>query len=452
MRRFSLVILITAAVLAAAASCAQRESEDTTKLEEMAFDAWMLKYVNKGVENSVAVKQPDGSYIKFITDGKQDMDASADTIVWLRLDYTGTDLFDNVFVTRNEDMALQQATYTTKTHYISDYIFCGDENHSMIKGQFDALKDKKLVKPDGTTIKMSEGTEVILYMPSYLAFGTSGFTDDQGYGGQYKLGGTKPVIERLKVVEIVKDPVEWEEKRVVSYALDRYGMPETDTTATCFYIDTVRFNQELELKYGEPMSLPFEKEYALSADSTAKIWFIGKFLDGFIFDTNIDTTYYRFYNRRFADGYKADDPESDQFKVMSYNPDDNKDEYISAFFKAIPELRRGQWSRILFTSNYGYGATGLSAALKSQQDYYNYYMSYLYSSYYSGYGYGGYGSGYGGYGSGYYDSYYNSSYYNNPYYNYSTSSSSSDEPEIMTEVQPYTPLIFEIYIEVDEDE
>ncbi len=444
MRRFPLAIFITAAIVTAIASCAKRESEDIYLLEEKAFDAWMLKYVNKGVEGSVAAKQPNGIYVEFIADGNQDMDASYDTIVWLRLDYTGRDLKNNIFVTRSEDLALQQKTFTPQTHYTSDYIFCGNENHSMIKGQYFALKNK-LVKPDGSTIKMSEGTEVRLYIPSYLAFGTTGYTDDQGYGGQYNLPGTKPVIEQLSVVEIIKDPVDWEDKRVTDYALDRWNMWwETDTTTAGFFIDTVRFNQELALKYGKEMSLPFKKEYDLTVDSTAKVWFIAKFLDGFILDTNIDTTYYRFYNRMV----EKDPATATAWKThsaMSYKPSINKNEYISAFYTAIPNLRKGQWSRMLFTSNYGYGATGLSAALKDQQDYYNYYMSYLYSSYYGNNSY---------YGSGYYDSYYNNSYYNYnyDYYNYSTSSSTDKNSNIITEVQPYTPLLFELYIEADEDD
>ncbi len=454
MRRFSLAILIIAAVLGAVSSCAKRESENTDLLEAKAFDAWMLKYVNAGVDNSVAVKQSDGIYVEVIADGKQDMDAPSDTIVWLRLEYTGRDLHDNVFVTRSEREALQQKTYTPKTHYISDYLFCGDQNHgSMVEGQYFALKQKELLKPDGSTIKMSEGTEVRLYIPSYLAFGSTGYTDDQGYGGQYALSKTKPVIEELRVAEIIKDPVVWEEGAVEDYAEDVWMLTAKDTIAANMYVDTVRFNQLLAAKYGREMSLPWEKEYDLTADSTAKIWFIARFLDGFILDTNIDTTYNRFYNRRAADGYYA---ESKTFSVLSYKVGDEEDKsnYIPAFYSAIPALRKGQWSRIVFTSNYGYGATGLSAALQAQQDYYDYYMSMMYSSYYGGYGYGGYGGGYGGYGS--YGSYgsYNNPYNSYDYYNYSPSysSSSSDETEIMTEVQPYTPLIFEIYIEADEEE
>lgn len=443
MRRFSLAILIAATVLTAVSSCAEREPEDSNKLEEKAFDAWMGEHVNK--KDIVAVRQSNGIYVEVLKEGPQDgvNNSSADTIVWLRLDYTATDLYNNVFVTRNEETALQQGTYTIHTHYNEDYIFCGKENHSMISGQHFALTNK-LEKPDGSTIRLTEGTRVRLYMPSFLAFGSSGYTDDQGYGGQYALSGTKPVIQELEVVEVIKDPVVREEKLVLDYALDKFGMQEKDTTATCFFIDTIKFNKELELKYGKEMSLPLKKDYLLTADSTAKIWFIGKFLDGFIFDTNIDTTYNRFYNRRALDGYYA---ESKSMSVLSYKPEEDKSSYISAFYKAIPKLRRGQWSRILFTSNYGYGATGLSKALQDEQEYYNYYMNYMYNSYYgsSGYGYGN------GYGNGYYNSYYNNNYYNYDYYNYSTSSS-EEEAEIVTEIQPYTPLIFEIYIEASEED
>ena len=62
--------------------------------------------------------------------------------------------------------------------------------------------------------------------------------------------------------------------------------------------------------------------------------------------------------------------------------------------------------------------------------------------------YGGMGGMYGGYDyyNNYYDSYYYNSYYNNSYY---TDTSSEDDAAITTtsEILPYTPLLWQVYIE-----
>lgn len=434
----------------AVASCAKREVEDTTKLEQSTLDAWVEKYVTgQGIS---AVRQSNGVWVEFIEDGNQSVEAARDTAVWLRLDYTSTDIDGNIFATRDSIEALRQRTYSPYTYYVPEYLYCGDANYNMAEGQYFALRSD-LTKPDGTTIKLSEGSHVRLYIPSYLAYGSGTFTNDQGYGGQYPLGGTRIMVQDLTVKGVVKNPLTHEEKIVTDYAMQKWGKVETDTLAPCFYVDTIGFRPSAALLADFP-NKPFVKEYSLTVDSTATIWYVGRFLptpeypEGFIFDTNIPSIHEKFYNRRANEEYRVP---YKTLKALSYKPVDDQNSTIAAFYRAVPELRRGQWSRMVFPSAYGYGATGMSKALQNQQQQLNSLMSlYSYgsmfssrygSSYggYGGYGYGDYG--YGGYGYGY-----------NSYLNSSMSTSSEDTQSVVTEIQPYTPLIFEIYIEVDDDE
>lgn len=442
MGKLSLKLFFAAAVVIAAAACADREDLDTAALENKSFKAWVQKYLtDKGVEVAL---QDNGMYVEFLNEVTAgNALAPADTIVWVRINYTATTLFNDVFVTRSESEALKQGSYTLYTYYAPDYIFCGEENQSMIPGQYFALRAQDLKKPDGSTTKLREGSKVRLYMPSSLAFGSAGYSDDQGYGGQYSLSGTIPIIEELEIVEVVKNPITREENLVHRLAQDEWGLSEErDTVVTCLYIDSVSFKDTPDYsKYTDfkPNFDKFQPEYALTADSTAKIWFVARFLDDdrFIFDTNIEPIYNDFHKRQ--PGYL---PDAKTHTVMTYTPESDKDSEIAAFYHAIPAMRRGLWYRIVFPSSYGYGVTGQSKAL---QDYYNYYdqlMNYYYSSSY-------YGSGYG---SSYYNSYDYNSYYSgyNDYYNYSISSTTEDN-SIVTEVQPYTPIILEIYIEPEED-
>lgn len=174
---------------------------------------------------------------------------------------------------------------------------------------------------------------------------------------------------------------------------------------------------------------------SLKSRSTAFVWYVGRFLDGFVFDTNIDEVKEIVYGEVNSKG------ESLSFGTV--DPLDN--DFILAWNYALPTLRRGQWATILTVSTYAYGLNGQTGATTStttntSQAYYDYanyynYMNYM-NSYY-GYGYGNmYNNGYYGYNPYYYG-------YN---YNYSQEDTSVTVTSTSTEIQAYTPLIFQVYI------
>ena len=124
---------------------------------------------------------------------------------------------------------------------------------------------------------------------------------------------------------------------------------------------------------------------------------------------------------------------------------------ISAWSYTVPHLKFGQWAAVISTSVYAYGATGVagsrttsggSSYYNSYYDYYNYYN--YYNSYYGNSYYGGY---YGNYYGGYYGG-----YYNNYYYDSGIDTDEEETQQISTEIPPYTPLIFQIYVEPAEEE
>ncbi len=188
---------------------------------------------------------------------------------------------------------------------------------------------------------------------------------------------------------------------------------------------------------------------SVGLEGDAKIWYIGRFLDGFIFDTNIDEVKEIIYGEVVSEG-----------SALDYCPEDGG--LINAFYYTIPTMRFGQWGALVTTSTHGYGASGQNGSSTSSStggyssSYYDYlnYLNYYnyYNSYYGGYGYGGYG-GYGGYYGNYYDSYYGGGYYD-PYYSgyyngyYGTTDSTvTTVTTTSTEIPSYSPLIFEFYIE-----
>lgn len=399
-----LLLSAAASIMLAAAvvSCAKDENVDSSSLEQMSLDAWVAKHINR--TDTVAFRQDNGMYVQFLQSETVDSLVPADTVVWVRLNYTGYTMDNDVYITRYKDIARQQGTYTPYTYYSPDYLYCGSKNSNMIEGQYYAIK-RELAGPDGSKVKLAQGSKVRLYMPSKVAFGSHGTSDEQGYGGQYSLSGNKPVIEDLEIVEVVKNPVAREEKLVKEYAVQKWNMEENDTIKPFLYLDVLT----ADTTGGR-----------ITVDSTVNIYYVAKFLDGFIFDTNIDSVQVRLYG------------EAKSNSAFKYKPKDDENDYISAFYYAIPRLYYGQRARMVFTSAYGYGITGKTAASDALNEYYSNYLSLLFNNSL--------------YNSSYSDLYY-ANYMNTLYYANSLNQSTDDEQTVTTEIQSYTPLIFELYIQ-----
>ena len=181
----------------------------------------------------------------------------------------------------------------------------------------------------------------------------------------------------------------------------------------------------------------------MKLDGTAKVWYIGRFLDGFIFDTNIDEVKQIIYGEVRKTG------SAHSYDVQ--NPD-----LITAFYYIVPHLKYGQWATLVTTSTNAYGTTGKSGGSSTStssngytSSYYDY-LNYLnYSQMYygnNGY-YGGYYNDYYGYGGlgnyGYYGGYYGG--YGGNY----DSGETVTTTEVYTDIPSFSPLIFQIYIEPD---
>ena len=200
-----------------------------------------------------------------------------------------------------------------------------------------------------------------------------------------------------------------------------------------------RINEALIKRFGKgiPRNEQGEKTQ-VTKNCRAKIWYVVRFLDGFVLDTNIaEIRQYLF------------DEKAPTCEVFSYSPSDDEGksaeeerQAIGAWYYCIPQMHYGAYGQIATTSGYAYGAAGLSgttttetsssnsmASYYNAMNYYNYYNSYY----------------------NYYSPYYN--YYDYNYYNYNYNYDTGEETTtttISTEILPYTPLVFTIFVEPNE--
>ncbi len=347
------------------------------------------------------------------------------------------------------------------------------------------------------------GTEMTVYMPSTVV--GSGLSGSGGYEGQpfgdesYSLDANRPLIAHLKVTDIVKNPVEAEGGEVDAFATENGGLKPADKkeekTASATrgreepqYNDGYAWRNSVDsipqlyvshtfapslradslLRYRNTYRssvTPYDNMTALDEkinralidrfgygtlegdsvklDGTAKIWYIGRFLDGFIFDTNIDEVKELIYRTPISSDMES--------SYIAYKPEEDMNTYIKAWYYTIPQLRYGQWAALVAASDTCYGATGQEGRTTTSTsggydtsyydmlNYYNYMNAMYGNSYYGSY----YNNYYNNYYGGYYGGYYGYDY------GYDTSTSTTTTT-VSTEIQSYTPLIFEIYIEPKE--
>lgn len=211
-----------------------------------------------------------------------------------------------------------------------------------------------------------------------------------------------------------------------------------------------KVDEALVKRFGKGLN-PADAE-PLDSVKIAKVWYVTRMLDGFIVDSNIPEV-----KRLVYDDVEDDDKGEALEFYTAKNSEENK--YVDAWIYAVPKMKLGAWNAILTTSSNAYGATGVSGQVSTTgttwednywnyYNYYNYYNNYYGNNYYNNYYNDYYGGGYyGGYG-GYYNNYYNSYYYNN-FLNSSYMQGDQEEARdiVTSEIQPYSPLLWQVFIE-----
>lgn len=492
----SFAYLLLAAVATLFSACADPEDRSYAGLEKEALNKWMIIHHADLLENF----QTNGEYYVDVIDRGDEQKPVNDTVYWVKVELTGRDLSGNVRMTRDEMTARQMGSFTAYTHYVPLYRYCGDLSSGLMDGMHRALRNPLTLGSEYARqrnlpeeLLLGLGAEVILYLPSTVTAGLSGTGgyEGQDYGGTvYSLNADRPLIVRMKIVDLIKNPLEFEGGEVDSFAGENGGLKPveepTETTDAVRGAEEPQYNDGFDWRvavdtlpqlyinhiYNPTKSLKYRSAYhssvapyndmagldarinealrerfgegRLDGDSvkmtgTAHVWYIGRFLDGFIFDTNIDEVKELIYGKVESAG-----------SAISITPESDRSSYVDSWYYTVSQLRYGQWAAIVGTSIYNYGASGQTGTTTTTTtsngysdssyydmlNYYNYMNSY-YGNYY-----------YGGYYNNYYDNYYYG-YYDNYYYDnsYTSSGNTTTTTSVSTEIQSYTPLLFQFYIE-----
>ena len=244
---------------------------------------------------------------------------------------------------------------------------------------------------------------------------------------------TYETVESLPMVVIKKDGSRqsFDKRKVLNgmiRACEKRPVPFEVLEQKADEIDR-KINKALVERFGtdEPGEL-------IDPEKNVRVWYIARFLDGFVQSTNIDEVKRIVYGEVESTG-----------TYMSYTPSLNKDKQILAWYYALPHFRYGSWGALLTVSSNAYGVVGITGTTQTSSST-NYAATYAMMNYYgmmNNY----YGNNYmGNYYDDYYGSYMNGLYGGSVYNPYYVDNSTSTSTTI-TEVLPYTPLLIEFYIE-----
>lgn len=293
-------------------SC-DREYSDFEGDEMAKFNAWIqvknipaealkpsgLYYISN--QEGTGLSPEDGDFLVFSVKEK-----SLNGIVYFSNDYATAKLYDNF------DINFHFGSLFTKYEINHDYNAVeGYPINSvtllMVKGVYEGLS------------YMKEGGKATLIMPSKLAYGRSGLT----YSQTTRISPYESLIYEVELIKVVKDPRAYENELLQTYVNTNYpGLQMVN--------DSIYYVQ---------LSPPTVDTVTVAKDSIVYVYYKKMFLDGYVFDTNIDSVAKKL-GRTFAS--------TDSLTVTI-----GKDE-IKGFSLALTQMRKGEWGRAIIPSYSGY--------------------------------------------------------------------------------------------------
>ncbi len=279
--------------------------EENLSADEMAkLEAWLQ------VHNVQAELKPSGMYFIEKQAGTGLTPAVGDYVIYSYVEKT---LEGNVFRSCIQDTAQLWDFYAVTTHYVPSFIL----NETPLTNKF----PKGLVEGFGY---MKEGGKARLILPSKLAYGKSGLSKVTSY---VSISSYTTIIVDVELIKVVKDPEVYEQGLIKEYIDLNY--PGLKATADSIYF--------INLKTGTGSSV--------ADDSTVYVKYTGSYLDGFVFDSNVDSVI-------AARGLSTPTDTSLSFVVG------NVTTVIKGFNFAVKLMKENGKARVIVPSINAYGVNG----------------------------------------------------------------------------------------------
>lgn len=286
-------------------SCVEEKTESDRSIQEMILDA----YVKEEFPN--AQKLPDGLVMIEFEEGTG---ATLNNRDGGYFEYTTRNLSKEVITTTDEELAKEVGTFDNTNHYGPVLFEIG--YNSTYEGLEEVMTGMKV------------GGKAKFILPPWLSVTGAN-------GGQW--AESNSLIYEIELKEVITNINDWEIDTMRRYAATNY--PGLDTLSSHFY---------------------FKKLHDAKADSigsgTVNVRYIGRLLDGWVFDTNIADTAKKYGIYNSSSAYEAlSFHYSNDIDAME---EDNS--MVRGFCMGLKEMSYGDVGFAMFGSKYGYDYVGKS--------------------------------------------------------------------------------------------
>ncbi len=333
----TLLYLTLAAVLFG--SCATDPKTGKNEASKRYLDAWMK------LNHPEAQQTRLGSYILEDIPGTGEAAGTTEQNPYVRVSYTLRSLAGAVSLTTDEQLSKQLGTYTETGYYGPAVWYRGD--NALLAGLEEAVADMRC-----------GGTRTVV-IPGWLMGADSQTGESYHYdtAEEYyeKVSGSAPTIYTLTLESVIPDIVKWENDSLARYVPEHFpGKVAADSLKYGFYY----------FRTQAPSS-----EETFKKDTTIYINYIGRRLDGVVFDTNIADTakYYGIYSasRNYGPAkikwYVKEGKYTDM--EMTSSGSTTATSVIPGFSFALDQMHPHEQGAAIFSSSWGYGTRSSGSAI-----------------------------------------------------------------------------------------
>ncbi len=285
-------------------SCAVEKEESSNDIQKRVLDAYLETYYPDLTPESSGLVYLE----KSVGTGKQMERGYA-----AYLNYT-TQTLDGVYASSNDTSVAKQLGTFTKSNYFGPRIY-------------EVGYGTAYIGVEEMLLGLKEGGKATAIIPPWLT------TTEYSTSSQ---GSSVSMFHTYEIVTIIEDIIQFEADTMASYAANNY--PGLDSLFDGFYFKLI----------SEPTN------DSIPNDSTVNVRYVGKLLDGFVFDTNIadSARKYGIYDPDKAYSSLSVTVEEDSVSMATNTG------LVQGFCMGVQNLNYGEWGFVMFKSGYGYGSTG----------------------------------------------------------------------------------------------
>ncbi|MDR3226759.1 MAG: FKBP-type peptidyl-prolyl cis-trans isomerase [Prevotellaceae bacterium] len=311
-------------------SCAKEEQESIEDIQDRLLKAYITVVHLDSIQPTEL-----GYYVIRINEGTGATPKKGD---WVKWEQTQRSLDETVLSVTEKNQAIQYGLYNSNmqtVHYVPNF------------GYVDELYMARCLAD--IFPKMKVGAKYRLIVPPRLLSAAGSSSQQSGYASY---------ILDITLSEVIDIPQDYELNQVIEYR-DTYYPEITDSLIYGMYYKTTFVAPDTTWTVDSlGVNVPIEKDTASAIDGkTVYVTYVGRFLDGFVFDTNIIDS---------AKAHNIYDP-SRSYDTLSFTIGSGSSVY--GFDKIVQQLKTGDAGIGFFRSEWGYGVNGNSGTTTSVNEY-----------------------------------------------------------------------------------